>query len=158
MVSCMFMGSCRWAIKRVVTLQIFPSFYLLIHENPQRWTHKAAAGWLRARGEGGYVVPSLSGCAPFSEGCEGKALLVLLPSCSFWDHLSPTHLDTQGWTDGPGCLCVSGTEFHHVAWSFSTILQIPVTFEKAWEWDRGTSSSSALRTGRVWTNIIFIPL
>lgn len=86
------MGKCRWASQRVVILQIFPCFYLLIHENPRRWTHKAAAWWLRSRGEGGYLVPSLSGCAPFPEGCEGKALLVLLPSCSCCDHLSPVTL------------------------------------------------------------------
>lgn len=91
--------------------------------------------------------------SPLTEGCEGRALLVL-PSCSCCDHLSPSHLDTQGWADSPGSLCVSGTEFHHVAWSFSTTSQIPVTFETAWEWERGTSSSSALRTGHVWTNII----
>lgn len=66
------MGKCRWASQRVVILQIFPRFYLLIQENPRRWTHKAAAWWLRSRGEGGYLVPSLSGCAPFPEGCEGR--------------------------------------------------------------------------------------
>ena len=35
-ISCMVMGNCRWAIKRVTVLQIFPSFYLLIHEIPRR--------------------------------------------------------------------------------------------------------------------------
>lgn len=98
-ISCLSMGNCRWAIKRLTVLQILPSFYLLIHEIPRRWAHKTAVWWLRSWGERGYLVPGLSqDVRHLLRSSWIRPCWVLHPSCSLCDHLSPFHLE-HPWMD-----------------------------------------------------------